>query len=42
MRAQGVARPDASLKKVTVSGYEDSDGYDNDWTVSAFGICLSY
>ena len=25
-------RPDASLKKVTVTGYEDSDGYDSDWT----------
>ena len=34
-------RPDASLKKVTVSGYEDSDGYDQDWTLTAFGICVS-
>ena len=34
-------RPDASLKKVTVTGYEDSDGYDSDWSVTAFGICVS-
>ena len=27
---------------MTVTGYEDSDGYDNDWSVSAFGICVSY
>ncbi len=35
-------RPDASLRNVTVTGYEDSDGYDSDWTVTAFGICGSY
>lgn len=35
-------RPDAGLTKVTVTGYEDGDGYDGNWGVSAFGICVSY
>ena len=35
-------RPDAALKKVTVTGYEDSEGYDGLWTVTAFGICVNY
>lgn len=35
-------RPDDSLKKVTVTGYEGPAGYSGAWTVTAFGICASY
>ena len=35
-------RPNAPLTNVTVSGFEDSLGYDGDWSVTAFGICVIY
>ena len=35
-------RPNPSLTNVTVSGFEDQNGYDRDWSVTAFAICVSY
>jgi hypothetical protein len=35
-------RPNPALTSVTVSGFEDQDGYDQDWSVTAFAICVSY
>ena len=35
-------RPNSALINVIVSGFEDSDGYDGDWSVTAFGICVNY
>ena len=35
-------RPNPALTSVTVSGFEDQDGYDRDWSVTAFAICVSY
>jgi hypothetical protein len=35
-------RPNPALTSVTVSGFEDQVGYDQDWSVTAFAICVSY
>ncbi len=35
-------RPNPALTTVTAAGFEDSDGYDGNWSVTAFGICVSY
>ena len=35
-------RPNPALTNVTVAGFEDSNGYDGDWSVTAFGICVNY
>jgi hypothetical protein len=35
-------RPNPALTSVTVSGFEDLLGYDQNWSVTAFAICVSY
>ena len=34
-------RPNPSLTSVTVSGFETPSGYDEDWSVTAYAICVS-
>jgi len=35
-------RTNPALTSVTVAGFEDSDGYEGNWSVTAFGICVNY
>ena len=34
-------RADVALKKTTVTGFEDQTGFDPDWRVVAYAICIN-
>ena len=33
-------RADAALTKTTVTGFEDQTGFDSNWRVTAYAICI--
>ena len=34
-------RTDTALSKATVTGFEDSTGFGQDWNVTAYAICVT-
>jgi hypothetical protein len=34
-------KTDPALSKATITGFEDSTGFDPDWNVTAYAICVT-